>query len=302
MSQSQQKSHLYAKEPELSTVFTTSIMKVFPQNQNFISSLFFLKNLADFSDLYDLPKKSAILSTKKKCLKRSRFFKKKYKTRNPIEKAILKYFACKGIVDTLDYDELIEQGLIFDKVPEPVNPHSLRESTKRKKHKYQKYTEPVSVRTQTKKRERKNATNPTNMNLLKIHMENRRNSGNPVILDKKEEKLEKLPEEEEKSMRNQEEMRVFPKQEQENQEKNMNQAFMMPNTSPMANFDYEKLSMIPKFNKMMMDQNQSYMNLSENDKTLWQKMFYSRLMHYQNSFDYFNPYYNSNLFGFPDRN
>ena len=241
-----------------------------------------------------------VLSPQQNSLKRSRFFKKKYKTRNPIEKTILKYFEGKGAADVLDYDELLEKALIFDKVPEPVNPHSLRDSTKHKKLKYHKFVEPFPSRPQPKKRLGKNIPNATNVNLLKIHMDNRKNPGNPVILDKKEEKREKLLPEEEKSSKNPLNSKSLPKPELEQQDKPVPSLFQ-PATAPMSNFDYEKLLMIPKFNKVM-DQNQSYNNLSEPEKAFYQKMFYNRLMHFGNNFDYFNPYYNNNFFGFPDRN
>ena len=100
--------------------------------------------------------------------------KKKYKARNPVENNILKYFAMKKNQEILDYDELLEKGLIDDRplsVDEPVNPHSLRNMNKMKKMKNRHNTSTVTSKIFRKKKEKKNNLH---VNLLKIHMGNQK--------------------------------------------------------------------------------------------------------------------------------
>ena len=201
----------------------------------------------------------------------------------------------------MDYDDLIEKGFIVESSvnsEEPLNTQSVKNSAKKKikKKKLNNNSSTLTSKIFSKKKEKKNYPNPENVNLLKIHLENRKNSINPIILDKKVEKAMLAPMEEKK---NEENVNVnyknLTKQENENVEKIA--APTIQNNNHIENFDYEKLFFIPKFQKVM---DQNYSNLSNTEKTYYQNLFYNRLMHFNNSFDYFNPYYNSNLFGLPD--
>lgn len=250
-----------------------------------------------FNEASDGYIKNSHFDLRKKALKKVRKFKKKYKKRDPIENNILKYFDAQANLEVLDYDDLQEKGLIFDKSEsperEPRNTHDLR-IRPIKKVKADKRDEFYHKRPYHKRKENKNTVKENEINLLKIHIENRKSASNPRILDENEPKPLKSEE-----MKEEEEIKPLPtqpeKKEDENEQKN-SQIPKNPNYFK-ENFDYDKLFFIPKFQKMI---DQNYSTLSTTDKAYYQNLFYNRLMQFNNSMDYFNPYYSNPYFGMPD--
>lgn len=271
-----------------------------------LQHIFSLVGSNSLNEYSDGPTKNNSFSIRKKALKNVRKFKNKYKEKTPLENTIITYFETEPNHEVLDYDDLLEKGLIFDKISTPTevkNPHDLRHRPT-KTAKNQKHNEKPHKKYYIKKKDLSKNNKAEEINLLKIHIENRKNSVNPRILDKSEDKSFKI---EEKKTAEEPQKKLFTELSQkieENPEKNNIQPPLQQtktnNTNSKESFDYDKLFFIPKFQKMI---DQNYANLSNTDKAYYQSLFYNRLMHFNNSFDYFNPYYNqAAYFGMPDRN
>lgn len=257
-----------------------------------------------FNDYSDGPNKNNSFSIRKKALKNVRKFKNKYKESNPEENHIMSYFEAEPSHEVLDYDDLLEKGLIFDKISTPTevkNPHDLRHRPT-KTAKNQKHNEKPHKKYYIKKKDLNKNNKADEINLLKIHIENRRNAVNPRILERSDDKPSKIEETKtvEESIKKQN-TELSQKLEENPEKNNIQPPLQQPktnNTNSKESFDYEKLFFIPKFQKMI---DQNYANLSNTDKAYYQSLFYNRLMHFNNSFDYFNPYFNqAAYFGMPD--
>lgn len=224
----------------------------------------------------------------RKILKRKIKWRQKKKNRNPKEISIFKYFSSRSDKEILDYDDLQLKGLIFDSATN-VNDKVKKLVKKQKNQLFKKNAIRIPTKNYYHRKEKKQFQEEETRDLLKIHLENTKNSENPIMLKEKR-NIDK----EETKEDNETRINLKKLTKQENIFNGKTDKIPEQKKNNLESLDNDKSS---KFQKVT---DENYANLSNNDKTFYQSLFYNRLMHFNNSFDYFNPYYNSNLFGLPD--